>query len=324
MTRARLESRRLAGVGVLAIAVLALAVGAGLGRPLIVGVASAPPVDPPPQAGDCLYAGPDGPWNTARFDGSWQDMAYHRWYGPCREPWFGEVVGVRTQADMQTDLAESRVGPGFDPCAALTAAYLGVQRVEPVDGWVPITISASTLEPNRRQYSSGPMWQACVLGAPWWTPQGEPYTVEGAANSGPRTTEPLRGRWVDVSVRNTFGVCEQGSWTERNGVFCGAPHDREFMAQTTWDSATDLMTLERGCRQQIARVMGQPDPSGPDELAAEVVTYDEMGQLAALTDSTVLGEFGSAECYVRPADPSRQLTATVMGLGEGPVPLTPR
>lgn len=322
--RARLESRRLAGVGVLAAAVLALAVGTGLGRPLVVGVASAPPVDPPPQVGDCLYAGPDGPWNTARFDGSWQDMAYHRWYGPCREPWFGEVVGIRTQADIQADLAESRVGPGFDPCAARTAAYLGAQMVEPVDGWMPVTISASTMEPNRRQYSSGPMWQACVLGAPWWTPQGEPYTSDGEVYSAPKTTQTLRGRWVDVSVRNMFGVCEKGSWTERSGVFCGAPHDREFVAHTTWDSSADPVVLERGCRQQISRVMGRQDSAGGDALAAELVTYDETGQLTAFTETTELGESGAAECWVRPADPAQQLTATVIGLGEGPVPLTPR
>lgn len=322
--RAGLESRRLAGVGVLAAAVLALAVGTGLGRPLVVGVASAPPVDPPPQVGDCLYAGPDGPWDTARFDGSWQDMAYHRWYGPCREPWFGEVVGIRTQADIQADLAESRVGPGFDPCAARTAAYLGAQMVEPVDGWMPITISASTMEPNRRQYSSGPMWRACVLGAPWWTPDGEPYTPEGYVDAGPRTTESMRGRWSDAGVRNLFGQCEVGTGSDWAGAFCGAPHDREFLAWNLQSPSADGETLLRGCSQQAGRIMSRLDPTAGGELALDVMALDDTGQYVLVTPATVHREGSSPECRIRPADPAQQLTATVIGLGEGPVPLAPR
>lgn len=77
-----MERRRLVGVAVLAAAVLALAVGAELGRPPLHGVAAAPPIDPPPQVGDCLYEAQGGAPGTGDRGTNWQISAFHHSFRP--------------------------------------------------------------------------------------------------------------------------------------------------------------------------------------------------------------------------------------------------
>ena len=314
-----MDRRRVAGVGVLAAAVIALSVGTGLSRPLTVGTASAPPVAPPPQVGDCLYAGPDGPWDWGRGDGSgdqsWELVGYNRWYAACRDPWFAQVVGVRAQADVAREAAEAGPG-GSDPCAAATASYLGRPEVPRVDGWYPVSASGAGLDPDRRQLLSGQRWTACVLGPPWWDPDGHMVDDPG---TGPRTTETLRGRWDDPALRDRVGSCESGPLDLSVGTFCGGPHDRELLAWSTWPQPTDATTLIEGCAAQAARLMRRDTVAGG--LTTEVVLFGPT-QPEIATAQTPLTDVGGANCVVRATDPAAQLTATVVGLGDRPDPIT--
>lgn len=316
-----MDRRRVAGVGVLAAAVIAVSVGAGLGRPQVVGTASAPPVAPPPQVGDCLYAGPKGPWDRVRADGTLEDVAYTRRYAPCRDPWYGEVVGVREQAAVQNELALADDGGRRDPCAASAAVFLGRPEVPAVDGWFPITAGAGGLQPDRRQLASGQHWLACVFGPPAWGPGGEP--VEYVPSIGARTTESLRGRWDDIDVRNRFGFCGSGPPVNRSGVFCGEAHDRELLAWGSWFEPTDAAALQQGCSRQAALVMQRKDPTVDGAVVVEVLVDDNLTAIpSVLTGQTTLEPQGSATCTVRAADPGRRLDATVVGLGGRPAPLT--
>lgn len=316
-----MDRRRVAGVGVLAAAVIAVSVGAGLGRPLVVGTASAPPVAPPPQVGDCLYAGSAGPWPWSRGAGStgdndWQMAGYTRWFGPCRDPWFGEVVGVREQADVMRELVDAAPG-GRDPCAAVTTAYLGRSEVTGVDGWEPVTVGGVGLDPDRRQSLAGQDWLACVLAPPAWDSNGQ--MVDLGPIGGLRTTESLRGRWADLGVRDRLGLCETGPLDLSFGAFCGAPHDRELLAWSRWQETADAATLIEGCRAQAARLMERDTLAGA--VTAEVVIFGP-GPPEIATAQTELPEQHGANCVVRATDPSAQLTATVIGLGDRPDPVT--
>lgn len=311
------DRRRLAGVGVLASAVLALAVGAGLNRPLSPGSAQAAPVDRPPQIGDCLYADSAGPWVMRDDGGNYDDRPHSRWYEPCLDPWFGEVVGVRTQADIQKDLSENRVGPDFDPCTALTAAYLGRPDVSAVAGWAPVATSATALDPDLRQQASGQRWQACVVPPLAVGPGGTP-TTGGFAQGGPRTTETLRGRWQEPDFRNRLGSCSSGPPDATTLVFCGDPHDRETLARGWWDEPTAAVVLLQGCARQAALVMQRDQ----DETLAIEVQVDNGGDDSEiLTIDSPMNAYGAAICSIRAANHDQQLTATVIDLGDRPVPI---
>lgn len=315
-----MDQRRLAGVGVLAAAVIALSVGTGLSRPLLVGTAGPPPVAPPPRVGDCLYAGPEGPWDRHRPDGTLADAAYSRWYAPCGDPWFGEVVGVRDRADVERESTQAGYGVGVDPCASATRAYLGRPEVPAVEEWFPVTPGAGAMDPDRRQLASGQNWLACVFGPPAWGPDGQQIDYE--LYTGATTTESLRGRWDDVRVRDRFGVCEAGPPADRFGVFCGAPHDREVLAWGRWIEPTQAAALQSSCSRQVALLMMSDDPTVAGALVVDVLADDTVGTPVPITADTRLESVGSAACVIRAADPARRLTSTVVGLGDGPAPIT--
>lgn len=321
--RCRMDRRRLAGLGVLAAAVVALAVGTGLARPPIGGAAQASPVDSPPQVGDCLYAGPDGPWVMTSDGSALEDRAHARWYAACGDPWFGEVVAVRTPADIQADLTTNRSGVGFDPCAAATSAYLGRPVIAGVAGWQPVAIFAVQLEPDLRQRAAGQRWQACVLGPLAFGPGGEPRPWASAQGGLPISTELLRGRWNEPDLRNRVGQCESGPPGAATPVFCGSAHDREVVAWGSWERSVDAATLQQGCAVQAAAMMQRSEPTVAGTLAVDVTVPSIDGASAeVLASDAEFDSVGSARCVIRAANPARQLTATVIGLGDGPVPLT--
>lgn len=327
-----MQTGRLGGVAVLAVAVLVLAVGSALGRPDVVGVASAPPIDPPPQVGDCLYAGSEGPWGVVGPDGNYRENPYAHWFSTCGAPWYGEVVAVRSRADILAGLAASAYRPGpDDQCAAGAAAYLGRPDVaDPAEHWAAFGTWTTTLMPNQRQYAAGQMWEACVMTPPSWAADGT-LVLHGDVQSDARITESVRGAWVDPTFRDRVGSCrDDRSGPDAVSVFCGSIHGSEVLAWTSWPDPSwasdagdrpDAATLLATCADQASRMLQRRDSTAGGALTVDVWLANGGGYLD-IAPGVDLPEDGSAECSVHPAASDRLLTATLVGIGEGPVPLT--
>lgn len=327
-----MQSGRLGGVAVLAAAVLVLSVGSAVSRPDVVGVANPPPIDPQPQVGECLYAGPDGPWGTVDELQGYRENPYAHWFAPCRDPWYAQVVAVRTREDIAADLAASAIGPGPDDrCATGAAAFLGRPDVtDPAKHWSAFGTWTATLLPNQRQYAAGQMWEACVMTEPPWTADGTPV-LHGEGQPDRRTTESLRGAWADPVFRDRVGFCQDDrSGPDALPVFCGAAHGSEVLAWTSWPdpgwgadagARPDASTLLTTCADQAARMFQRADPTADGALAVDVWLADGGGYLD-IGPEVELPEDGTAECSVHPSAPDRQLTGTLIGIGDGPVPLT--
>lgn len=325
-----MDRRRLAGVAVLAAAVLAVAVGAGLGRPILApGVASALPVDPPPRVGDCLYAGPPDWTSHRQLDGNFEfgPLEYGVRFGSCVAPWDAEVVDVRHFEQGEDPVDDPGDRPGVDGCAAGTALFVGRPDFADPDGrWLTDGPLSQRVPTHQRQFAAGQRWVACVLPTPLWDDSGRSTATSDPTGLAP-TGETLRGQWRDPVMRDRWGVCGIGAdGTGPIGfVFCGTPHDRERVAYTYWSEAPPADTLMDGCATQAARVTGLGNALGDGALASEVIVsgVDRAGNetLTAISD---LRGGGSAQCWVRPVDPGMQLTATVVSLGSTPPPLVPR
>lgn len=322
-----MHSRRLLGLGVLAAAVLVLAIGSGLLRPSVTGLAQAPPVAPPPQVGECLFAGAGGPWGVRDGQGGYRQNPFAREFGPCQGEWFGEIVDVQAGAQMTKDLISDRgLASARRACAEAERTYLDAPDLSTLDGtWQSTVLTDSVpIGPDPRQYAAGQSWQACLLSAPQWTADGRPVGdgVDGVAGT---TGARLAGGWSDAGIRTRLGRCEDAGPGDRPGLFCGAPHDVEWLALGWWNTeAPPAAQLRTACVELAGRLMQRADPTAGGTLVAEVSVLGVAGAPTVVGDDAVLPESGSAQCRLRPTDPDQVLTGTLLGVGEGPVPLGQR
>lgn len=322
-----MQSRRLVGLGVLAAAVLLLAAGAALGRPAVNGVAVAPPIDPPPQVGDCLFAGPGGPWGVRDDQGAYRQNPFARRFGPCQGEWFGEVVDVRSGAQMTQDLVSDRgLATAGAACAVAEREYLAAPDLSAVTGtWQTTVLSDSVpIGPDPRQYAAGQAWQACLLTPPQWTTEGR-SVVDGVDGRTGTTRDRLAGGWSDPDIRTRLGRCEDFGAGDRPAQFCGTAHDLEWLALGWWNTEAPSATrLRAACSELAARLMQRTDPTAGGTLTAEVSVIGMGGFAMVVAADTTLPDSGSAQCLLRPTDGEQVLTGTLLGIGEGPVPLAPR
>ncbi|TKV57729.1 hypothetical protein FDO65_16410 [Nakamurella flava] len=296
------------------------------------GVASALPVDPPPQVEDCVYTGPRD-WTTERpldDEGSFVSFDIGVRLGPCIAPWDAEIVDVHPMAegDGLTYGVSDKPYLGRNECGGAAARYVRQPDfTDPAGRWLPSGPSSDPLPPDQRQFAAGQRWVACLLSAPMWDPSGRDATTfvgPGFIRSG----QTGHGQWQDPVFRNQWGQCGIGTdgASPVGLVFCGQPHDREQLAHTYWDIAPVAATLIDSCAGQAARMTEQGDEFADGALTSEVVVRgsDPAPEIQILTRTTALTDGGWAECWVRPVDPGMRLTATVVSLGSAPPPLVPR
>jgi len=155
-------------------------------------------------------------------------------------------------------------------------------------------------------------WQAAAAGGEW-----TPAVVQRflAVVSGPGADgwavcvvlapglEPYRGSYLgslaDTAAPAPFGSCRSGDLPEQQ-VSCQLPHREQLLGT----APSGVTPTDAGCRALAARLTAMSDPTGSGRLAVGVV-----------------GTGAAATCRVRVAGPER-LTATLLGLGDAPLPLT--
>lgn len=315
---------RVAGIGVLAGAVLLLAVIAGRAPRTTPGVPVAAPVLPAPTVGQCLV---DRAGSEPLLADDQGVRSPHRDLRDCPVVDDGASSAPVVVGEVAGILADHGGRP-HDDCAAPVAHFLGgpapaVEEVWASAGGPTVVI----VDPDRRQWADGQRWLACVVVPPMWTGAAPLDPTRGL---GPVLRESARGRWSDPTYRDRLGDC----FDEYSGavgrllslVYCGSPHEIERIGLVSAgiDPRAAAM-LRQSCSEWAAVRIASTDPTRGGQLRLEVdVTAPGGTSREVKDDEEALPEGASADCVVRPADPNMLLTATVVGLGDAPVPLTPR
>ncbi|TKV57725.1 hypothetical protein FDO65_16390 [Nakamurella flava] len=318
-----MRSPRPAGVAVLALAVMVLALGAGAAGRTVAGTAGAAPVGPTPAAGDCLLA-------TTESAAQWIDdnglRAPERSFGAC------EQGDDRTASEVVGEVAvilTERSGRPHDDCAEPVGRYVGFDGLpsrSSGDLWHPAGgTTVVVVNPDNRQWADGQRWQACVLLPPLFTADGVIDPVRATATN----LRSARGAWADPGYRNRLGDCLTvfaGPIAELTAsVFCGTAHDQERLAVASWErDAPQAAYLRQTCGELAAGQLGATDRTRAGVLTTEVVVTDPDGHRAPVAEDDTLAPEGQADCVIRPVDAGQQLTATLLGRRDAPLPLAPR
>jgi len=301
--------RRLAGIVVLVVAIVAVAVLPTIEGRRVAGSAVATVFPPPPKIGDCVL--PPFP-SDAQSDGWPPEIRVTAVrFGSCAGTIVGEVVGLRDTETGEASNADRFRTRG--PCFRETAAFAGLQQSgrsttvpgAPADGpvaWLPtVGFIGYLVVPSTRERNAGRSWAACLAVAP-----NQP-TYQGS----------LRNAFTTGVFPDQFGLC----WAEADLdvmpalLPCAEPHPAELLA-TGWirnRSVVSRAEIDASCRDIAGRIMRTDDPTRGGVLT--VVTDPVRRDGASTPDSPM-----SVGCFVTPAG-AAPLTGTVIGLGVRPVPM---
>ncbi|MEJ7650819.1 MAG: hypothetical protein WKF57_17535 [Nakamurella sp.] len=294
------DRRRLTGLTVIAVAVIAMMLVTVGRRREVPGAAVVPP---PPQIGNCL--------STLVTDQVWQGMNEGEVpvlvSAPCEGIRAGEVVSVDDKR------AYSQLN-----CWTPTMAYLGLpSEDEPVGHSGTIWTSSSavmtyTFGPSPLQVAAGQLWSACVvLGV-----DSEEFRPQPFSES-PRNAAVRGGAAFDV-----FAFCSDSALATTS-VPCSGRHRYEFVASGFNLDASEAASLD-SCKAAASRLTGLADPSAGGRLRIELVayTYDESAsEPRRTTYHQARTSGGGVTCTVSPAAPDELLTSTLVGLGKRPLPI---
>ena len=299
--------RRLAGIVLLVVALVAvIAVPSVTGR-RVAGSAVATVFPDPPVVGDCLQA----PFPDAVQAGVPPEITVTATrFGSCAGPIAGEVVAVwPTESAALAAATNRRVAP----CYQATATFAGLESSRrstdvpdaPPPGpvrWKPtIGFDPYHVVPGEQERRAGRSWVACLA-----VPTGHP-TYRGT----------LSDAFTTGSLPAEFGLCWAGDDIGRLPVSvpCHQPHAAELLA-TGWIRdrvAAPTEFIDAACPALAARLMRTDDPTRGGQL--QIVSDRFTGDATSNPDSPL-----TIGCIVY-ATGSQLLSGTVIGLGDRPAPL---
>jgi len=308
--------RRLAGLAVLILAVVAVTVVPGVSGRRVAGSAEPKSFPDPPAVGDCALYAPSRAGSRYRESPD-VDVTSVTW-GPCTGPIAGEVVAAGQSGTGRSGTGRSATDSGSsgdDPvgrCYVGTAGYAGLKvdgttvtlaAVPPTDrlSWEPV-VGANTqlVVPGDEERRAGRSWWVCLV-----TP------LDGGSYRGTLAQGFVSGRIPDV-----YGVCWNGTDLDEQVdlLGCGRPHSAQLLAIGVAPDRSRVSTndLQSACVDVATAIMRTDRPVRAGELAAvlDIVTSD-----GASTPDAPL----TAGCFVA-AVGTRQLNGSVIGLDDRPVP----
>ena len=298
--------RRLVGIVVLVVALVAVAVVPSVAGRRVAGSAVATVLAGPPEVGDCLSAPvpmtvrsgvpPEIPYTPSRF-------------GSCDGLIAGEIVAVWPDAASAQAATTSRLA---GPCYQATAGYAGLQssrRSTDVPGaqpagtvrWKPtIGLDPYHVVPGAMEQRAGQSWVACLA-----VPNGRKSYVG-----------TLRDAFTTGSLPAEFGLCWAGGDIDRlpGPVPCDEPHAAELLANGFIRDRSTAPTelIDAACPALASRLMRTGDPTRGGELQ---IIADRFGDPASRSDAPL-----TIGCVVS-ATGGQLLSGTVIGLGDRPAPL---
>jgi hypothetical protein len=298
--------RRLVGVVVLVLALVAVSVIPSVTGRRIAGTAIPVTLPDLPQVGDCLLARSPSPADD--YPGSEMTVDASA-YGACDGVVAGEIVAVWESSD---DPGYGTGPPWRDPCAREAAEYAGLERSGrsmdlpgapsgPVS-WRP-TMGDGSLQllPGREERSAGRDWVACLA---------VPTARAGYVGT-------LRDAYTTGSMPDEFGSCWDGTDLDQlpGVVRCAEPHLAELLATGWIRDRVEAPTavIDSSCAEVAGRIMHTADPTRGGAL--KIVADRLTGDVSSRPDAPL-----SIACFVTSAG-AQQLSGTLIGLADRPVPL---
>ena len=300
--------RRSAGLIMVIITVIGvLVINAMTGRS-VPGFAAAQPPPVAPGSGSCLLDGSTG----------WDEI-------DCAEPHTAEIV---------ESWSASAASPSslYEPCMSASQTYLGDQWGQsggsPTQaGWsVPPVMSNTVLVSGPGpDLVPGWSWQACIV---------RPILL-GSATSG------YRGRLRDVPATGVLPVALRPCFDRPGGltvvgVPCSAQHTGEVLAArelqvfggtTALDTTATDPQVQDQCLAIARRTTDATDPTYSGKLQVVVnlhatgmgfVTSPARNSAGSISKSYVMYQ---ASCALQTVGSGAQLSASIIGLGNGPLPI---
>ena len=302
-----LMDRRLAGVVVLVVALVAVMVVPTLAGRRTAGSAVAVALPNPPQVGDCLLV----PITQSLAPGGWpRDITYsEQSFGGCNGQRAGEIVAVWDTPAAADEGARSRTG---GPCYRQAAAFAGLVRsgrstilpggaADAQVSWKPtIGFAPYRIVPGEVEQNAGRSWTACLA-----VPHAQ-ATYRGS----------LRDAYTTGDMADAFALCWSGHDLDAGATVlpCDQPHPTELLA-TGWirdRSTVSWPDLNASCVDLAASIMHTVDATRQGALSIVVDPFRLDG--ASTPDAPL-----SVNCFVTSAG-TQQLTGTVIGLGARPIP----
>ncbi|MET3803772.1 hypothetical protein ABIB25_000758 [Nakamurella sp. UYEF19] len=288
--------RRMGGMLLLVTALIALVVVAGLQRPNATGTAVPQDVPAPPTVGACLPSAPPG--EPDQYPPS--QLLPAATFGPCAELHYGEVAQVLSHRPA---VANEIVGGD-------ERTYIGLPTSIEESNWVsPINTSIVWANPTALQQAAGQQWVACIV-----TPgSSTPYrgTVGQALNTG--------------RLPAVYSSCLAGTDPHTPLVPCSSPHRSEVLGQASPRLiAGGQAHLDAMCMTYAKTLTRRADFEADGQLRARSLSEhfgpSPTDSLAGLDPDYPSSNNSQSTCIVS-ATGSRLLTASLLGIGDGPLPL---
>jgi hypothetical protein len=310
--------RRLTGIGVLVLALLAAAILPVLGGRRISGIAERAQI---PVLGDCVLATLP-PWTSGGSASDPQALADRPTgrLASCAEPGASRVIGRQDAVRLTDRLSRGayleQIGALCSDAVMATSQRLQGGPYTWQSGNKRIGYQASLLlagevaTPTPAAMTAGERWTVCYS-----------TTFSGTAELPTAIDGNHPGAELGVCYRDKIAADRSaeipaeydgsaGRSQELTG--CAQPHTRQSVGYaSTGAGGLTVADFLAACRGYLVRVTGRSDPTAGGQLRIDADSGDRQA----------LG-YGEGQCGVRVSDPSRTLSGSLIGIGDGPLPWT--
>jgi len=300
---------------VIGVAVLLVAVVAGLRPHLVAGAAQSAPVPGPPAVGDCVLDPlPADPVGDTTTSGGTVPVYPALQIRSCSGTRYAEVVSVIAAPSpvvVQGPTANPYlVDPNLGRCYSVALRYLGVPTPPVLRFWeLNLQFTVALSRPSSRQEAAGQHWAACVV-----KPTGVTYDSAADQQYGSSIRDALHtGR-----KRDQLGSCAPTvDWNASGGgAYCAGPHSLEIFAfGGSGEHPVSRSQLELTCQQLVRRLTAMPDPTAGGALSIQIHVADDSS--AVITTAQVPAH-SHQTCGVTTG--TRKLGGSLIALGRQPIP----
>ncbi len=320
--------RQRVGLVVIGVAVVLVAVVAGLRPHLVVGAAQAVPVPGPPAVGDCAVdplpgpvRGPQPGAPVTATSGGTVPVYPAQQIQPCTGARYGEITAViaaprRTVVKGDTDNLYLD-DPNQNSCGPTAVQYVGVATQPILRFWQPfLQVDIGMSSPSPRQKAAGQHWAACIVTLPPPDSGPNPTTQTPAP---PRYGKSIRNALTTGEQRDQLSLCLPS--TDWNDSFtiggCRQPHALELLAGgDSGDHPVTRVQVEKTCQQLARQLTAMPDPTAAGALSIQINVQD--GSSTTITTPQIPAHSNLA-CAVT-ATGHRKLRGSLLALGRQPIP----
>jgi len=310
--------RRLTGIGVLVLALLAAAILPVLGGRRTAGTAERAQI---PVLGDCVLAAlpPWAPGGSTPDEQPLADRPTGR-LGSCAEAGAARVIGRQNTVQLADRLSR---GAYLEQTAALCSdavmatsqrlqggLYTWQRGTKSIGYQASLLLRGEVAMPTPAAVAAGQRWTVCYS----TTFSGSAERPTAIAGSHPEADLGVCYRDTATADPSTEIPAEYDSSAGRSQELtsCDLPHTAQYVGYaSTGAGGLTVADFIAACRGYLILVTGMSDPTAGGQLRIDADSGDRQA----------LG-YGGGQCGVRVGEKSHTLSGSLIGIGDGPLPWT--